>query len=214
RQLTFSLPSWAPTQEAEPTPAHKDVLGDSLGLCCDYIKQRIKRSNVPTARKAAQAALDYSGPPDVGPLVTACARDIETGHPDAYVNVCSRLGVKLNTVAALQDVYAHLAGCLLLGNELTWGKVMALFALTGALAMDCVRQQRETYIGSLMEAFTEYVSTYVCPWIIAQGGWASFARQFEQENPEDDLQAIRVGSLVGAIIICGIIVIIIIIAIL
>ena len=56
-------------------------------------------------------------------------------------------------------------------NEIHWGKVVALFAMAGAFAVECVQQGHPEYVNKLIDTFGSFVSKNLVAWIARQGGW-------------------------------------------
>lgn len=48
---------------------------------------------------------------------------------------------------------------------------MALFAIVGGLAVDCVRQDHPEYLPKLVEAIADVVEDELATWINENGGW-------------------------------------------
>lgn len=58
-------------------------------------------------------------------------------------------------------------------QDLTWGKVVSLYAVAGGLAVDCVRQGHYDYLTSIVEAMEEILEDELAHWIQDKGGWVS-----------------------------------------
>lgn len=53
---------------------------------------------------------------------------------------------------------------------------MALFAIVGGLAVDCVRQDHPEYLPKLVEAIADVVEDELATWINENGGWVRCVR--------------------------------------
>lgn len=60
---------------------------------------------------------------------------------------------------------------------ITWGKVVSMFAVAGALAVDCVRLGHATTVHILVDSLGQFVRKFLVHWLKRRGGWVS-------ENPE------------------------------
>lgn len=58
--------------------------------------------------------------------------------------------------------------------EITWGKIISLFAVAGGLSVDCVRQGHSDYIPTLLEAVSDVIEEELVLWINENGGWVRF----------------------------------------
>lgn len=48
---------------------------------------------------------------------------------------------------------------------------MAIFAVAGGLAVDCVRQERPAVVRTIEETLGEFVRKSLVPWLRRRGGW-------------------------------------------
>lgn len=51
---------------------------------------------------------------------------------------------------------------------------MAVFAVAGGLAVDCVRQEQPAVVYTIEECLGEFVRKSLVPWLRRRGGWVSF----------------------------------------
>ncbi|GJQ65240.1 hypothetical protein Trydic_g18624, partial [Trypoxylus dichotomus] len=56
-------------------------------------------------------------------------------------------------------------------SDITWGKVVSIFAVAGGLAVDCVCQGHPEYLHGLMEGMVEVLEEFLADWIAMNGGW-------------------------------------------
>lgn len=61
----------------------------------------------------------------------------------------------------------------LLSVGVTWGKVVSLYAVAGALAVDCVRHDHPAMVHTIVDSFGEFVRKTLAPWLKRRGGWVS-----------------------------------------
>ena len=54
---------------------------------------------------------------------------------------------------------------------ITWGKVVAMFAVAGALAVDCVRNGYPTTVHIIVDSLGQFVRKFLAPWLKRRGGW-------------------------------------------
>lgn len=55
--------------------------------------------------------------------------------------------------------------------DITWSKIVSLFAIAGGLSVDCVRQGHPEYLPKLMQSVCEVIEDELVPWINENGGW-------------------------------------------
>nr|CAD7203847.1 unnamed protein product [Timema douglasi] len=95
-------------------------------------------------------------------------------HPKLYSTV-SRQASPSPNLSSEKAVGLMLAavGRELFKCDVTWGKVVSLFAVAGGLGVDCVRQGHPEYLQTLLEAIGETLEEELAPWIVGNGGWVS-----------------------------------------
>ena len=59
----------------------------------------------------------------------------------------------------------------MLQYHVTWGKIIALFTIAGALAVDCIQQGHTELVISVVNTFEHITSHHLAKWIVRQGGW-------------------------------------------
>lgn len=56
---------------------------------------------------------------------------------------------------------------------LNWGRILALFTMSGLLTLQLVRRQQQDVVKSLQEWLTTFIDDHLSSWIERQGGWVS-----------------------------------------
>lgn len=54
---------------------------------------------------------------------------------------------------------------------MTWGKVVSLYAVAGALAVDCVRHGHPAMVHTIVDCMGEFVRKSLTSWLKRRGGW-------------------------------------------
>ena len=60
---------------------------------------------------------------------------------------------------------------LCLSSGVTWGKVVSLYAVAGALAVDCVRHGHPAMVHTIVDCMGEFVRKSLTTWLKKRGGW-------------------------------------------
>ena len=79
----------------------------------------------------------------------------------------------MSTDEIVGDTYLSIADAMVRSSPLTWGKVVALFSLGGALAQDCVQQGHAQFVNEVVDCFGIITDKYLAGWIRRQGGWVN-----------------------------------------
>lgn len=102
------------------------------------------------------------------------AEELEQMHPRLYNDIgrqiCYLQGANFQTPHTLQLLVTSVAKDLF-RSEITWSKIAALFAFTGGIAVDCVRQGRPEYLPKIMQNVVEVIEEDLVTWINDNGGW-------------------------------------------
>lgn len=150
-----------------------EILEQGKSLCGQYVRARLKRSGV-FSRKCGLNRIRNVHVREVFPRLQAIGHELERMHPNLYVGIARQasatpmLGSEKHVAEILITVAREL-----LKLEVTWARVISLFAVAGGLAVDCVRQGHPEYITALVEAFTEILDEELASWVANNGGWVS-----------------------------------------
>ncbi|XP_055691613.1 bcl-2-related ovarian killer protein-like [Lutzomyia longipalpis] len=165
--------------KAPAIPAH-DIISQGRCLCYQYVRSRLKRAGMFTRKLGLQRVRSILGTSsidvirEVFPALSYVGEELERMHPRVYTGVARQIsrnpGGDLpseETVPCLMSAVARD----LFRADITWGKVISLFAIAGGLAVDCVRQGHSDYLPRLVEGVTEVIEDELVPWINDNGGW-------------------------------------------
>lgn len=64
-------------------------------------------------------------------------------------------------------------------SEITWCSIAALFAIFGAMSLDCLRLGQPEYVCPLLEGFLDFVERDLAWWISQQGGWEAYLYKYQ-----------------------------------
>ncbi|KAH7961373.1 hypothetical protein HPB52_008578 [Rhipicephalus sanguineus] len=91
-----------------------------------------------------------------------------------YSTVTGNIGVHaLPSETAVQNVFEAVARELF-RNDISWGRIVALYSVSGGLAVDCVKLGHPEYVLGLVQALGLFVERDLATWISQQGGWAGW----------------------------------------
>ncbi|KAK5646667.1 hypothetical protein RI129_005131 [Pyrocoelia pectoralis] len=196
RKLSYTI-GWK-SQDSSPP---QDVILQGRMLCGQYIKSRLKRSGIFSKKVCFYRLRSVIGTPsgtvvkEVTPFLMAAGVELERMHPKLYTSISRKASgspggvlVSDKTAAGLFAAIAHD----LLKYDITWGKVVSLFAVAGGLAVDCVCQGHPEYLHSLLESMTEVLEDNLAEWVVSNGGWTALCSQCK--CPETDLPLIEYAS--------------------
>lgn len=109
---------------------------------------------------------------DVYPELSSVGAELEKAHPNLYERVARRLGSgTMSSEQRLMAALENLGREILRNGDCTWSKVVAIYALAGGLAVDCVRLGKPEYLTIIQKAVTVILEEDLASWIQANGGW-------------------------------------------
>lgn len=124
--------------------------------------------------------------------------ELERMHPRVYNGVarqiCRNPGGEFHTVDAI-NLLLGAVGRELFRIEITWSKVISLFAIAGGLSVDFVRQGHPEYLPKLMESVSEVIEDELVPWINENGGWVNIYIQVTNTLINNYLHLYRTASI-------------------
>lgn len=71
-------------------------------------------------------------------------------------------------------------------DGINWGRIVALFAFAGAIAIECVEKDMEHLVDSIYDWISQYVQSNLDDWIKSQGDWAGLAEFYEKSPHTKD----------------------------
>lgn len=95
-------------------------------------------------------------------------------HPRIYTGVARQISRSPGGDFSSGETVAILINAVardLFRVDITWGKIISLFAVAGGLAVDCVRQGHPDYLPKLVQGVSDVIEDELVPWINENGGW-------------------------------------------
>uniref|UniRef100_A0A1I8J681 BCL domain-containing protein n=1 Tax=Macrostomum lignano TaxID=282301 RepID=A0A1I8J681_9PLAT len=158
--------------DAEDGPSQEELAEEGRRLCRAYISHRLQRSGLLT-QKLADSLLSAAAVTDGGPAsqeLRLVGEQLEAMYPDLYKNVHKQLNITMHSEDVVRRTFAMFAEQLCSGG-VHWGKIVALFAMAGAFAVDCVQQGRQEFVSRIVDCFGAFVAARLTDWLRKQGGW-------------------------------------------
>ncbi|KAF5890940.1 bcl-2-related ovarian killer protein B-like, partial [Clarias magur] len=154
----------------ERFPSDRELVFQARVLCREFMFSRVTREGLSWCRVGAE-------PPDPPAELTPAALvllklgdELEKLQPRLYRNVAKQLNITVALEALVSDAFLSVA-TEILSLGITWGKVVAIFAVAGGLAVDCVRQEHPAVVYTIEDSLGEFVRKSLVPWLRMRGGW-------------------------------------------
>lgn len=164
-----------------PRPSAVVVVG-TRRLVAGYIAYRIGRHGLPVPVELTSSSGGGGGDEDRPPPKTAgyeerlerALRDLgdefQRRYSDVYSDMCDSLAV---TPANAESTFNAIVGQLFDGGTVNWGRIVALFSFSGALATSCVKKDMTPVVTDFVVWTSRYIDNNLLQWINVNGGWVS-----------------------------------------
>ncbi|KAK7945636.1 hypothetical protein WMY93_001364 [Mugilogobius chulae] len=152
----------------------KELVSQSKTLCKDYIISRLNQNGFGWSK----ADLNFSSNASVCEVsvVLLCLGDeLECIQPSLYRNVAQQLNISVAMENMVSDAFYGVA-TEIFSTGITWGKVVAMYAVAGALAVDCVKQGHVNNVHVIVDSLGQFVRKYLVHWLKRRGGWMEITK--------------------------------------
>ncbi|XP_015608314.1 bcl-2-related ovarian killer protein [Cephus cinctus] len=163
----------------------KLTVSQGSSLCAQYIRNRLKRSGIfhrKLGLKRMRSEILLPGGSLVGevyPELTTIGAELEKMHPNLFVRIGRQVGCgHFTTEQSASDALTDVSREMLRNGEMTWSKIVALYAVAGGIAVDCVRQGKPEFLPAIQRGMNEVLEDDLGPWIQANGGWGALTSRY------------------------------------
>ncbi|XP_069949773.1 bcl-2-related ovarian killer protein isoform X2 [Cherax quadricarinatus] len=177
----FSNVSDAVTRKISTTIGWRSVNVDAVVtqtkcLVTQYVRSRLKRAGLLHKKLGLQRLRSVANLAggwevcEVFPRVSAIGQELERTYPKLYASVARQLSITLTSDKVVRSVMVQVAGHVFRA-EITWARIISLFAVAAGLASDCVKQGHPEYVAGVIDVVGLVTERHTAPWIASQGGW-------------------------------------------
>uniref|UniRef100_A0A8C3AAM0 BCL2 family apoptosis regulator BOK a n=1 Tax=Cyclopterus lumpus TaxID=8103 RepID=A0A8C3AAM0_CYCLU len=177
------------------SPTDKELVSQAKALCRDYIHSRLNRAGIGWSKPDHGRAASGGALGEVSPVLLWLGDELEYLRPNVYRNVARQLNITVASESIVSDAFLAVAAdifstggspsvsglCLLSG--VTWGKVVSLYAVAGALAVDCVRHGHPAMVHTIVDCMGEFVRKSLTSWLKRRGGWVDVTKCVVNTDP-------------------------------
>lgn len=149
-------------------PKIAETVEQSKILCEDYIFSRL--SGLVADR---DMTLEQPSPliTDVSHEIQLIGARLEATYPHLYHNISRQVNLQLKSEAAVRKALASVGDFMFKHSVVTWGRIVALFAISSGIAAECMQNGHPELIWNVVTLFSEIIEKHVAAWICKQGGW-------------------------------------------
>ncbi|XP_076283403.1 bcl-2-related ovarian killer protein isoform X2 [Lasioglossum baleicum] len=160
-------------------------------LCGQYIRNRLKRSGIfhrKLGLKRMRSAMLLPGGAVVGevyPELISVGSELEKMHPNLFNRVARQIGCgSFSSEQSASEAIADVSREMIRNGEMTWSKVIALYAIAGGIAVDCVRQGKPEFLPAIQRGMKDVLEEDLGAWIQANGGWSALTTRYRPVTEE------------------------------
>ncbi|KAJ8389630.1 hypothetical protein AAFF_G00118670 [Aldrovandia affinis] len=166
----------------ERTPTDKELVSQAKALCKDYIHARLHRAGIGWSKPEQSLSASGGMLGEVSSILLWLGDELEYLRPTVYRNVARQLNITVASETVVSDAFLAVAGEIF-STGVTWGKVVSLYAVAGALAVDCVRHGHPAMVLTIVDCFGEFVRKSLTPWLKRRGGWVDITKCVVNSDP-------------------------------
>uniref|UniRef100_A0A4W4H6U3 Bcl-2 Bcl-2 homology region 1-3 domain-containing protein n=1 Tax=Electrophorus electricus TaxID=8005 RepID=A0A4W4H6U3_ELEEL len=152
-----------------------DLVSQSMMLCRYFMCSRIIREGLSWSKVEPGLPAPDGALGDVLRVLLKLGDELDYLQPYLYRNVAKQLRISVATETMVIDAFLSVA-TEILSLGITWGKVVAIFAVAGGLAVDCVRQGHPAMLHTIVESLGELVGKSLASWLKKRGGWGDISK--------------------------------------
>ncbi|XP_013772602.2 bcl-2-related ovarian killer protein homolog B-like [Limulus polyphemus] len=161
-----------------------DVINQAQSLCGRYLRSKLRSFGSVQKKLGLQrlrSLSKISSDPiliEVGEQLLHMTGILERQNPCLFHSVMDGVGIQsLASETAMINLFRAVADEIL-RQDISWGRIIALYCVAGGLAMDCVRLGHPEYVLNLVQGMGSVVEGEVAVWIVHQGGWEALITRF------------------------------------
>lgn len=109
-------------------------------------------------------------------------------NPGLFDHLQDKLQDSLRTKSSVCNALSSMQA-LMFQDSISWAKIIALFAFTGALVVECILRGNCEFVVNIMYSVKQFMENELVAWITKNNGWAGMLQQFESldvNRPQDE----------------------------
>ncbi|XP_062337218.1 bcl-2-related ovarian killer protein homolog B [Osmerus eperlanus] len=166
----------------ERLPTDKELMSQSKALCRDYILSRLHLAGLGWSKAELNLPMSSGSLSEVSAVLLCLGDELECMRPSVYKNVARQLNISVSMESMVTDAFLAVAAEIF-STGITWGKVVSLYAVAGALAVDCVQQGQPATVHTIIDSLGQFVRKFLAPWLKKRGGWMDITKCVVKSDP-------------------------------
>uniref|UniRef100_A0A3Q1I9F7 Bcl-2 Bcl-2 homology region 1-3 domain-containing protein n=1 Tax=Anabas testudineus TaxID=64144 RepID=A0A3Q1I9F7_ANATE len=174
------------------SPTDKELVSQAKALCRDYIHSRLNRAGIGWSKPEHGLAASGGALGEISSVLLWLGDELEYLRPNIYRNVARQLNIPVASEGVVSDAFLAVAADIFSTGSfitrvslpgVTWGKVVSLYAVAGALAVDCVRHGHPAIVHTIVDCMGEFVRKSLTSWLKKRGGWVDLTKCVVNTDP-------------------------------
>lgn len=178
----------AQEQHPQQERPHQRQNPETFAIVVHYTDERLQRDGFqwtdrPEGRRQVDGQLRPF--PDASPEIHATMRRVTTEFEQRFAEAFQELGgqLEIDRESAYQTFQGILGATF--QDGVSWGRIVALMCLSGALAAKCVALRMPELVNDVVEWTVSYVENHLNEWISDHGGWQGFLNFYQNQDEVD-----------------------------
>ncbi|XP_002120303.2 bcl-2-related ovarian killer protein [Ciona intestinalis] len=150
----------------------------TTGICRDYICYRLKRDGFGERVTVTEYAPAQNH--TLSNKILNLGSGFERMFPKSFRQISRQIGYVFSSEATVRRLYfrmgVHIMG--VVECNYTWGRILSLLGLAGAMAVDCISQGHPELAESMIGISSDFIRRNTLDWIIRHGGWGALVDNF------------------------------------
>lgn len=105
------------------------------------------------------------------PVLVEVGTELEKDHPSLYVKIGRQVGCGCFSDYSVANTMTQVSREIIRHGDITWSKIIAIYAVAGGIAVDCVRQGKPEFLPIIQKVVANIVEKDLAIWIETNGGW-------------------------------------------
>ncbi|XP_077580729.1 bcl-2-related ovarian killer protein homolog B-like [Stigmatopora nigra] len=148
----------------------KELVAQAKALCRDFILSRLHQNGLAWSKSELNLMNAGTALADVSFVLLCLGDELERILPSLYTNVARQLNISVAMENMVSDAFISVA-TEIFSTGITWGKVVSMYAVAGALAVDCVRLGHAASVNVIVDSLGQIVRKHLVQWLKRRGGW-------------------------------------------
>lgn len=153
----------------------KELVSQSKALCRDYIQSRLSQNGLGWSKSDINFSPTNAALAEVSVVLLCLGDELECIQPGLYRNVARQLNISVSMENMVSDAFIGVA-TEIFSAGITWGKVVSMYAVAGALAVDCVTHGHPTTVHVIVDSLGQFVRKFLVHWLKRRGGWVEITK--------------------------------------